>query len=338
MTGNWYDNLSSGIKDDTSAIWSAFTGSRGNQEFSYTTNSSGARRGSDVMSVISDTNENNIENTPKTIFNRGFSDIERQKAVAINEYDTVHRKYTELINKIKQSTESTGFNEQVESLKTQLNEKKLKLDQVSEKFNSFKDVNFNRLTDAITPSETRIEVNPDIVAGQSVYGWGETAQQLGQEEVEENLNLANDNYNNPSQAQQRLNELKKLTKNGWFTFNGEHANEEQKMAENAAKSLRGWGESAEEFSREELQDLKEQMGSLKKSTSNHLDEAIKKLNDAESNLKDSQNSWWSNSSNSDSSIHESAVKNYELAKQEYDQAMKDFGNFENKIINGIQTK
>ncbi|CAB4253255.1 similar to Saccharomyces cerevisiae YIL136W OM45 Protein of unknown function, major constituent of the mitochondrial outer membrane [Maudiozyma barnettii] len=334
MTGNWYDNLSNGIKDDTTAIWSAFTGSHTNQE-----SSAGARRGSDVMSVLSETSTTDDSvNAPKTIFNRGFGDIERQKAVAINEYDTVHRKYTDLMNKIKQNAETSGFNDQVEKLEKQLAEKKTQLDQASEKFNSYKDANFNRLTDAITPNNgLKKNVDPDIVAGQSVYGWGETAQQLGQEAIEENLNLTNDKNESSSQAQKRLDELKKLTKNGWFTFNDEHATEEQKMAENAAKGLRGWGESAQEFSREELQDLKEQMGTLKQSSSGHLDEAIKKLNDAELNLKESQSSWWSKK-NEDSNIHENAVKNYELAKHEYDQAMKDFGTFENKVSNGIQTK
>lgn len=329
--GNWYDNLSNGIKDDTAAIWSAFT-------WSSSSTVDGARRGSDVMSINSQ--DNNNDSTNKTIFNKGFSDIEKQKAVAINEYDIIHRKYNDLSNKIKNSTESTSLKDELNSLETQLVQKRNKLDEISKKFNSYQGGDFNRLTDSITPgngnNKDSKSVNTDVVAGQSVYGWGETAQQLGQEEIEANLHLSND----PSEAQRRLDELRKITKNGWFTFNNELASSEQKMAENAANGLRGWGESAEEFSREELKDLQNSMNKLKNSTSDHLDGVIKKLNDAEKDLKQSQSSsWWSKQSENDSLIHDNAVKNYDLAKQEYDKAMKDFDQMGNKIApNQVSTK
>lgn len=329
-TGNWYDNLSNGIKDDTAALWSAFT-------WSSPSTVDGARRGSDVMSIES--TDSASANNNKTIFNKGFSDIEKQKAVAINEYDVMHRKYTDLSNRIKNSIDTSAFKEELNSLEQQLAQKRQRLDDISRKFNSYQGANFNRLTDAITPQNQNTKtVNPDVVAGQSVYGWGETAQQLGQEEIEENLHLSNDD---PSQAQHRLDELRKITKNGWFTFNNELASSEKKMAEDAASGLRGWGESAEEFSREELQDLQNSMGNLKDSTSTHLDAVIKKLNDAEQKLKQSQggSSWWSKKSQDQTSIHDEAVKNYDLAKQEYDRAMKDFDQMGNKIAsNQVSTK
>lgn len=322
--GNWYDNLSNGIKDDTAAIWSVFT-------WSSPSTVDGARRGSDVMSI-----DSTDSSTNKTIFNKGFSDIEKQKAVAINEYDVIHRKYTDLTNKIKQSMDSTSLEGELKSLEDQLSQKRNKLDEISKQFNSYKGGDFNRLTDSITPENRKQkQVNPDVVAGQSVYGWGETAQQLGQEEIEANLHLSND----PSQAQHRLDELRKITKNGWFTFNNELASSEQKMAENAASGLRGWGESAEEFSREELKDLQNSMNNLKDSTSNHLDEVIRKLNEAEKDLKQSQGSWWSKQSENQTLIHDNAVKNYDLAKQEYDKAMKDFDQMGNKMAsNQVSTK
>lgn len=326
MSSAWYKKLSNGIRDDTYAVWAAFIGTRENPS------NVGIYANNDYiinekMSGIIPQQEDGSQNT-KTILDQGFSEIEKQKAIAINEFDRMNRKYNDILTKTKSAIDPSTYSDELDYVKKQLEEKKVSLDEISKKFNSYKNDNFNRLSDSLTFKSAEKTINPDLVAGQSVYGWGEIAQQLGQEEIEQNLNSRN---NEPSDAQRRLNEIRKITKNGWFSINKELEDSERSLAEHTARGLRGWGESAEAFSRDELEDLKSQVTSIKNITENNLNSALEKLKDAEKKVRDTQNSWWSKST--EESIHEVAVKNYEVAREEYDKAMKDFDVFENKLNN-----
>ena len=247
MPNTWYENLSKGIKDDTNALMTAFGRSPSDDnEYLHV---------SHVVSVAPDGTEQTLS---KTIFNNSFADIEKQKALAINEYDTANRRYSDLLAQSRTAPDKAAYGAEMRQLEAELGQKRQRLTDVSKEYNAYHDRNFNRVTDSITLRSAHPAVNSDLIAGQSVYGWGETAQQLGQEEIAQHqLDASSD----PSAAQLRLNEIKKITKNGWFSFNSDATPRETALAEGAARGLRGWGENAEDFAKDELRDLKLQAGS-----------------------------------------------------------------------------
>lgn len=241
MPNSWYENLTKGIKDDTSALMTAFGRSPSDEsEYLHVSN---------VVSVSPDGTEHTLS---KTIFNNSFAEIERAKALAINEYDTANRRYTDLL------ADKSAPAADKAALEAELRQRRARLSEISAEYNAYHDRDFNRVTDTITLRAAHPAVNSDLIAGQSVYGWGETAQQLGQEEIAQH---ELDSSADPSAAQLRLNELRKITKNGWFSFNSDTTPRETALAEGALKGLRGWGENAEDFAKDELRDAKLQAGS-----------------------------------------------------------------------------
>ncbi|EJS43349.1 om45p [Saccharomyces arboricola H-6] len=272
------------------------------------------------------------DSSSQSIFNWGFSEAERRKAIAIGEFDTAKKRFEEAIDR----------NEK-ELLSAVMREKKAALDRASleyERYGRARD--FNELSDKLDQQERdsnplkrllKKDVkngNTEEAAARSVQGWGETAQEFGREELEEAKRNAS---SGPSEAQRRLDELKKIKEKGWFGYNkGEQS--EQQIAERVARGLEGWSETAAQMSRDEMDDLRWNYENSKKQLDKNVSDAMDSLSKAKENLKQYGSHWWSGwTSKVDSDkqvLKEEAQKTYDDALKKYDDAKNKFKEWNDK--------
>ncbi|EHN01959.1 Om45p [Saccharomyces cerevisiae x Saccharomyces kudriavzevii VIN7] len=266
------------------------------------------------------------DNSSQSIFNWGFSEAERRKAIAIGEFDTAKKRFEEAVNR----------NER-ELLSAVMREKKAALDRASIEYERYgKARDFNELSDKLDQQER--ESNPlkrllkknvsdgstEEAAARSVQGWGETAQEFGREELEEAKRNAS---SEPSDAQKRLDELKKIKEKGWFRYNKGEQSEEQ-IAERVARGLEGWGETAAQLSRDEMDDLRWNYENSKKQLDKNMSDAMDSLSKAKEDLKQYGSHWWAGwTSKVDSdkqALKDEAQKKYDDALKKYDDAKNKF--------------
>lgn len=292
----------------------------------------------------------------KSIFHWGFNEIEKAKAVAIGEFDEVNKKYNELLDKFKHS-KSTIFSagdqelkKQVDQYKKLLEEKREALHKASEAFNNYTRETFNEISDKIDKQDllggTAGQIkrkdlwnwmnednaaksgppDPDKLAAKSLVGWGERAQEFAEEELaERERNL----QPGPSEAQKRLDELKKYKENGWFSYKKDDETEEE-IARRVIKGLEGWGESAAQFAREEYEDLKWNQAKSREQAAQAVDNAMRKLDEAKAEVDKTAAKWWQFGKDKKDELHEKSLAQYEEAKKEYESSKAALEKWTNK--------
>lgn len=304
-------------------------------------------KGRNVFSSMDEDRRNERDDSQdnKSIFNWGYNDIEKAKAVAIGEFDAANKKYNDILDKWKHSKTSffsagdAALKEQVENCKKMLEEKRQALKKASEDFNQYTKQSFNEISNNIDKQDvlngiqnkkqdlwswlkddTSNDGKPDVdkLAAASVVGWGERAQEFAEEELEERRRSM---QIGPSEAQRRLDELKKYKENGWFTYRKGDETEEE-MAKRVIKGLEGWGETAAQLAREEYEDLKWQAAKTKEEAAALVDDASQKLAEAKSDVDKTASKWWQFGKEKKDEVHEKSLANYEAAKRDYENSKK----------------
>ncbi|EDO18254.1 hypothetical protein Kpol_1039p3 [Vanderwaltozyma polyspora DSM 70294] len=343
------------------------------------------------------TNNNSLENSKhsaigkahhdsKTIFNWGFSEAERNKAIAIGEYDMTNQKLQDLMSLKGTPNAPSELDAMIQNSKMQLSEKEANLQKANEIYNRytanddfnslaskldqqdenyihgktsfFKWLTHNGLDDAEEMVYQEGAKKVDEIASNSVYGWGENAQEFAREEKLEALRSAKEG---PSEAQQKLDELKKIKSKGWLTY-GKTPDVERKVAQNTAESLKGWGESAAQCANDEVEDIKLQFENVlslddAKRNADEKWELLKKCKEEYAHdfeNKDKSNFLWrrlfsSSSKSSPDEIHKAieqdvvahnAKKQLEVAQQNYDVAIDILSKYieDNSLSNNKELK
>lgn len=297
------------------------------------------------------------KSTSQSIFNWGFNEAERIKAISIGEYDKANKIYNDLLKEFNDS--KNGFfdkgnsvlKQHLEDAKITLNDKKLRLDNATIEYNKHVQSDFNKLSNKLDEldeinrkqgffkwlfgggTDTREGKEEDKpikknsvetaqIVKQSLHGWGENAEEFAKESMQDELNNK-ENYS-PSNPQQKLNELKSIKEKGWFTYN-KGPSTELKIADNAAKGLKGWGETASQFSEDEIYEAKK----LNSNYIKELNSQYENFKEKEINLKNNTLNWyqkWFKSS-----------KLYDLAKNDYDLALKNYEDAKKKFNDNLDT-
>ncbi|CCE63630.1 hypothetical protein TPHA_0F01460 [Tetrapisispora phaffii CBS 4417] len=257
------------------------------------------------------------KNNSKSIFNWGFNEAERNKAIAIGEYDMVNKKYNDLVKEFQENSANLDKEESevkkliLKDYEEELKLKKQILEEATEIYNKFvKNENFNELADKIykenldvmngeksifqwlrstgidDEGDNNAHLIPlngdgtkiDKIASESVMGWGESAQEFAKEAIEEQLR---NKEIGPSEAQKRLDELKEIKKRGWLNYGGKTPEVENDIASKVAEGVRGWGESASQFANDELEDVNIQYDKnvTFESAKSEVEKKLKKLED-----------------------------------------------------------
>ncbi|CCK70432.1 Om45p KNAG_0E01700 [Huiozyma naganishii CBS 8797] len=216
----------------------------------------------------------------KSVFEDGFSEVERAKAVAIEQYDRVNRRYNELVKQGKDAAADT-----LEQVRRELEDKRSKLEEVSRKFEEFGGGDINSVVDEQVGAAKQTakkwwdrgkqaaEPAVDSAVAKGLQGWGDTAADFAREEAAESAEhvkrAASGAADTVKQAagsvgsalqpatdtkpSSELEQLKRISKKGWFSST-EELNPE--VTKSSWKGLEGWGDTAAEFAREEYEDAK----------------------------------------------------------------------------------
>ncbi|QLQ78928.1 hypothetical protein HG537_0B02750 [Torulaspora globosa] len=289
----------------------------------------------------------------KSIFNYGFNEAERAKAIAIGEYDKANKEYNTLLERFNESKKGlfdsgdAVLKEQLDDYKKIVQDKKRELQRASDEYAKYAKHNFNEISNKLDEQDEKIRkeggffkwlkggsapgdeksIDVDRVANnKSLAGFGENAQFFSEEEIEDQLR---NKQIGPSEAQKRLDELKKFKQEGWFKPHKSPETEEQ-VAQRVAQGLAGWGESAAQFARDELDETRTVYNKAtvrsREEASKAVDDAWNKLQEAKKTVQNKSNKWWNASKDKTNEAadeaqkaYNDAVKNYEAAKKTLDQ-------------------
>ncbi|SCU84759.1 LAMI_0C08768g1_1 [Lachancea mirantina] len=339
-------NIKQGVSEDASSIKDALVGTKRKSEDAVSDTTDRAketveqvkRKGGDAVSAASETTE--------SIFNWGFNKAEKARAMAIEQYDKANKHYNELQEQYKSqkgllSSGDQKLREQVEAAKDEVAKYKQQLQEASERYSKYASDDINELSNRLEAQDREIrekgffnwlagrdkdgvdQHNVDKIASKSVSGWGETAEALAKEELDE---MVRNRQIGPSEAQKRLDDLKNIRKEGWFTYQGK--NDEQ-LAKRAAKALEGWGETASEMAREEYEEIVQ--GRARPDViSDKVDKARQRLDEAKKQLDDSAGSWWSFGKEKKNELHEKAQEQYKQAEQDYQSTLNSVSEWSDK--------
>ncbi|SCV05467.1 LANO_0H08130g1_1 [Lachancea nothofagi CBS 11611] len=332
-------NIKDGVSEDASSIKDALVGAkRQGHETAKSWENSARDTAADAKEATKETSE--------SIFNWGFSKAEKARALAIQEYDQANKQYNELSEKYKSesglfSGGSDALKKQVDEAHAKLDEYKHKLEDATTKYSKYTTENINELSDQLEEQDRNLRkkgffkwltgdnsqkksYDVDEVASHSVLGWGETAEALAKEQLDE---LVRNEKIGPSEAQQRLNELKKIKQEGWFTYKGKN---DEDLAKRAAKALKGWGETASDLAQEEYEEARRKMPQTSQSVSDAVDMAKHKLDAAKKQLDDTTSSWWSQGKEKKEDLREKAQQQYDQAEREYKSSVETLSEWSDK--------
>ncbi|SCU86492.1 LAME_0D06370g1_1 [Lachancea meyersii CBS 8951] len=334
-------NIRAGVSEDASSIMDALIGAK---KQSHETAKSWEKSARDTASEAKEATEQKSE----SIFNWGFGKAEKARAKAIEEYDHANKQFHEVREKYK--SESGLFSSGSEELKKQMEEAesalkayKQKLDDATSKYSKYTTDNINELSDKLeaedrnlrkkgfftwlTGKDTSSSKNSDDIdkiASHSVIGWGETAEALAKEELDE---LVRNKEIGPSEAQKRLDALKKIKNEGWFTHQGQN---DADLAQRAAKALKGWGETASQLAQDEYEETRRRLPPAPKNLSDAVDVAKEKMDAAKKQLDESTAAWWSQGKDKTNDLREKAQKQYEEAEREYNSSLETLSDWTEK--------
>lgn len=283
----------------------------------------------------------------KSIFNWGFNEAERAKAIAIGEYDKANKEYNTLLDRYNTSKKGlfdsgdSVLKQQLDDYKKVVQNKKAELEKASKDYSKYTKNNFNDisnkldeqdekirkeggffkwLTGSSVPGDEKTEDVDRIANNKSLAGFGENAAFFSQEQIEDQLR---NKEIGPSEAQKRLDQLKKIKQEGWFQYHKEPETEEQ-IAKRAAQGLSGWGETAAQLAQDEYDEAKTQYRkkaiSSREEATKAVDDAWAKLQDAKKAVDETGSSWWQFGKEKTNELNEEAQKTYNTAKSDYDSA------------------
>lgn len=341
-----WTRIKEGVQEDSQSIKDALLGVTHKPQPRGSSSVEGVKqKGKDLAEGAKD--------TTKSIFNYGFSKAEKAKAIAIGEYDKANKEYNTLLERFNQSKKGlfdsgdSVLKQELDDYKKVVKQKKEELKRASDEYAKYAKDNFNEISNKLDEQDEKIrkeggffkwlkgstvpgdEKTHDIdriANNKSLAGFGENAQFFSEEEIEDQLR---NRKIGPSEAQQRLDELKKFKQEGWFQPH-KSAELEERVAQRAAQGLAGWGENAAQFAQDELD---ESRNSLRKATITSREEASKAVDDAWNKLQEAKktvekkgSSWWNASkdktnelSDETQNAYNEAVKNYESAKKTLDE-------------------
>ncbi|SCU94190.1 LAFA_0F20406g1_1 [Lachancea sp. 'fantastica'] len=320
-------NIRAGVADDASSIRDAIVGAKKQgKDTAQSWEKSARDTAADAKQATEDKSQ--------SIFNWGFSKAEKARAKAIEEYDQANKHFHELSEKYK--SESGLFSGASDELKKQLNEAesqlksyKEKLEDASAKYSKYTTDNINELSDKLEEEDRKLRKkgfftwltgkeslsdksdNVDEIASHSVVGWGETAEALAKEELDD---LVRNKQIGRSEAQRRLDELKKIKDEGWFTYQGK---DDADLAQRAAKALKGWGETASQLAQDEYEETRRRMPQAPKSLSDAVNVAKEKVESTKKELDKASAEWWSQGKDKKNELRDKAQKQYDEAEKEY---------------------
>ncbi|KAH9201469.1 hypothetical protein LQ764DRAFT_233260 [Zygosaccharomyces rouxii] len=293
-----------------------------------------------------------------SIFNWSFNDAERAKAIAIGEFDRAKKDLAsaqERWSQTKKGVFDSGdayLKQNVDALKRALDQKKQTMDEASERYASYAKHNFNELSDGLDAQDEKIRreggffkwltrsppehkkeeesVDPkDEWATSTLAGFGENAYFFSQEQIHDQLR---NNEIGPSEAQRRLDELKRIKQKGWMQY-AKNPESEESIAKNAFKSLEGWGETAAQFAQEELEEARRRfhrrIGS-RDDAAKAMDEAAARVQEAKNRVDNTGSSWWQTAKQQTDEEHENAKRAFDRAVTDYEETKKIFDNWRDK--------
>lgn len=334
-TATGWSRISSGISEDVSSIRDALFGRRVQPQQEH-------QKGTGLS---------------HSIFNWSFNEAERSKAIAIGEYDKANKDLASVQEKWTQTRKGIFDNgdsrlkQQVDVLKKVLNEKKKRLDEASQHYASHARNNFNEMSDGLDAQDEKIRkeggffkwltrsppekkkkghTDPrDEVATSTLVGFGENAYFFSQEQIKDQLR---NNEIGPSEAQRRLDELKRIKEQGWLNY-AKSPESEESIAKNAYKSLEGWGETAAQLAQEELEEARRRFHRRIESrddAAKAMDDAAARIQQAKNRVDSTGSSWWQTTKQQSDYDHENAKRAFDHAVHDYDEAKKVFDNWRDK--------
>lgn len=285
----------------------------------------------------------------KSIFNYGFKEAERAKAIAIGEYDRVNKEYNTLLERFNESKKGlfdagdSVLKEQLDDYKKIVQDRKRELQRASDEYARYAKDNFNEISNKLDEQDEKIRkeggffrwlkggsppgdektIDVDRVANnRTLAGFGENAQFFSEEEIEDQLR---NKQIGPSEAQKRLDELKKFKQEGWFKPHKSPESEEQ-VDQRVAQGLAGWGESAAQFAKDELDETRRAYHKAttmsREEASKAVDDAWNKLQEAKKTVESKSSKWWNASKDKTNEAADEAQKAYDEAVKNYESAKK----------------
>lgn len=299
-----------------------------------------------------------VKDHSKSIFNRGFNEAERAKAIAIGEYDRVNKEFNTLLarfNETKKGMFDSGdelLKQQLDDCKKVVQEKKTALDKASKEYADYTKHNFNELSNKLDEQDekirkeggffkwlTRTPVSGDKASSEPstakstatnpMAGFGENAAFFSQEQIEEQLR---NKEIGPSEAQKRLNDLKKIKDEGWYKYRKDPASEEE-IARAAAKGLSGWGENAAQFAQDEIDETKRLFNKnvvSREDAKKAVDDAWNALQDAKKTVDQKSAKWWQVGKEKTNELSDEASKRYKEAQNNYESAKQTLSDWSDK--------
>ncbi|CDO94544.1 unnamed protein product [Kluyveromyces dobzhanskii CBS 2104] len=365
-------NIKEGFIDDLKSVKTAIVGAGNQVQDSVNDNLNEIQdKGSQALEGAKDTaskaavsskrtvNEaaQNAKDTSVSILNWGFNKAEKARAQAINHYDEANKKYQELQQRAEDSKKGLfgkadpELQKQVDQAKAYVADAKQRLDEATKEFSERTAKDFNELADQLHANDeelkrkgflswlrgkadTEVE-DPDVIASNSVSGWGETAEFLAKEEIDEKVRSK---QIGPSEAQKRLDRLRKIKDDGWLTHKSK---DEEFLAQKAAKALEGWGETASSIAQEEYEDLVrwrdagkkrylESASAAREDAQRTADAAKKTLEDARIELNKHTKHWWQFGAEKNEELQNAAKAKYDDAEKSYQSAVNTVSDWTDK--------
>ncbi|KAH3901331.1 Om45p SCDLUD_002822 [Saccharomycodes ludwigii] len=264
-------NIKQGIKEDAISLKNAIVG--GNNGVVSNAEDLAAELQHTARSTYYD-GKASVENKTHTIFDSGVNKYEAARAKLINEVDSTTKKYNELKESLKTTTEEQRANiqSQIDESKSKLLDLQKRLKESASDYHAKINPNVKKLSDSIyentlghidATDKPQNEENSVKTTAKSIRGWGDTAEILGQDTVDDwKLN----NSAGKSKAQEELDRLKDVKRKGWYSYDNDG-----NLVAATKKSLEGWGETAAEFSREQYEEAQAGLKKLNGDASDSLE-------------------------------------------------------------------
>lgn len=340
-----WDRIKEGVAEDTQSIKDAL---RGVAHKADQTVPNAKQKGREMAEGAKDTS--------KSIFNYGFGEAERAKAIAIGEYDKANKQFNNLLEQYNESKKGlfdsgdSKLKQQVDDYKKIIQQKKQELQKASDEYAKYAKDNFNDISNKLDEQDEKIRkeggffkwLKGTAVPGdetddvdrtansRSLAGFGENAQFFSEQQIEDQLRSK---QIGPSEAQKRLDELKKFKEEGWFNTHKSPESEER-VAKRAAQGLAGWGESAAQFAQDELEESKKAYNRTiprsREEASKAVDDAWNKLQETKKTAEDKGSKWWNASKEKTNEVSEEAQKAYDDATKNYESAKKTLADWSDK--------
>ncbi|KAH3681892.1 hypothetical protein WICPIJ_007139 [Wickerhamomyces pijperi] len=216
---------------------------------------------------------------------------------------------------------------------------KKSLDEATKKFNDSKEswFSFGKDKDAEYRKKLHAEAEQQMKDAQKVY------DSAGEKLAEWK-----------GRAKKGLNDITNNSHGGFYDWlrDGEAKRmSEQELAEKTGRALRGWGESAEQFAKDEIEDARRQVSRAQTSLNDELDswskwfnkkydqtaegaqefynDAQSSLNDAKKQLDDNTNHWYTWSNRKSKEVEDEARRQYEDAEARFKKAESNLNKWGN---------